>query len=89
MKLEDLKKQLDENSKKILDNMNRVHQNSGAIEILKDFKGDNKRLFVILLIVLIMWVMTTIYLVWVLNQKSIQPLCFDRSIEMSDIVDGD
>jgi len=39
--------------------------------------------------VLIMWVMTTIYLVWVLNQKSIQPLCFDRSIEMSDIVDGD
>lgn len=44
MDLEDIKKQLDENSKKIIDNMDRIHQNSGAIEILKDFKGDNKRM---------------------------------------------
>ena len=88
MDIKDLKKQLDENSKKILDNMNKVHQNSGAIEILKDFKGDNKRLFVILVIVLIMWFVTGCYLVYTLSNDT-QPLCFDRSIEMSDIVDGD
>ena len=88
MKLEDLKRQLDENSKKIIDNMNKVHQNSGAIEILKDFKDDNKRLFIVLIIVLIMWVITGCYLIYTLS-KDTQPICFDRSIEMSDIVDGD
>ena len=67
MELEDIKKQLDANSKKIIDNMNKVHQNSGAIEILKDFKGDNKRLFAILIIVLFMWFATIVYLVYVLN----------------------
>lgn len=71
MDLEDIKKQLDENSKKIIDNMNKVHQNSGAIEILKDFKGDNKRMFVILLIVLIFWFLTIGYLVYVLNDTSV------------------
>lgn len=58
MELEDIKRQLDENSKKIINNMNQIHQNSGALEILKDFKGDNKRIFVILLIVLFMWFST-------------------------------
>lgn len=67
MNIEELKKQLDENSKKIIDNMNKVHQNSGAIEILKDFKGDNKRIFTILVIVLFMWFATIVYLVYVLN----------------------
>jgi len=71
MDLEDIKKQLDENSKKIIDNMDRIHQNSGAIEILKDFKGDNKRLFAILLIVLLMWFTTIVYLVYVLTDTSI------------------
>ena len=67
MDLEEIKKQLDENSKKIISNMNKVHQNSGAIEILKDFKGDNKRIFTILIIVLFMWFSTIVYLVYVLN----------------------
>lgn len=71
MDLEDIKKQLDENSKKIIDNMDRIHQNSGAIEILKDFKGDNKRMFVILLIVLIFWFLTIGYLVYVLSDTSV------------------
>ena len=89
MQLEDLKKQLDENSKKIIDNMNRVHQNSGAIEILKDFKDDNKRLYNIIIVVLVMWFITGAILVYTLNKKIVQPICFDESIEMSDIVDGE
>lgn len=72
MELEEIKRQLDENSKKIINNMNKIHQNSGALEILKDFKGDNKRLFTILIIVLFMWFFTIGYLVYTLNDiKSI------------------
>ena len=93
MELEDLKNQLDESSKKIIKNMNEIHQNSGAIEILKDFKGDNKRLFVILIIVLIMWFSTIVYLVYVLNDYNTiynreQEIDYS-SIEYSDIVNGD
>lgn len=81
MQLEDLKKQLDLNSKKIIENMDRIHQNSGAIEILKDFKGDNKRLFVILIIVLFMWFSTIAYLVYVLNDTG----TIETTQEVSDI----
>lgn len=93
MELEDLKKQLDENSKKIISNMNQIHQNSGALEILKDFKGDNKRLFTILIIVLFMWFTTIVYLVYVLNDTgTIETKTQDidySAIEYSDIVNGD
>lgn len=93
MELEELKKQLDENSKKIIDNMNKIHQNSGALEILKDFKGDNKRLFTILIIVLFMWFSTIVYLVYVLNDTAtiddIRTQEIDDSIEYSDIINGD
>lgn len=82
MELEDLKRQLDENSKKIIENMNRVHQNSGAIEILKDFKDDNKRIFIVLLIVLFMWFFTIGYLVYTLND--IKTISSD-TIEIEDV----
>lgn len=80
MELEDLKKQLDENSKKIINNMNQIHQNSGALEILKDFKGDNKRLFAILMVVLFMWFSTIVYLVYVLNDTTSY-----QSIDIEDV----
>ena len=95
MEIEELKKQLDQNSKKIIDNMNKVHQNSGAIEILKDFKDDNKRLFIILMIVLFMWFSTIVYLVYVLNDTGAintteRTQEIDSSgIEYSDIINGD
>ncbi len=94
MKLEDIKKQLDENSKKIIDNMDRIHQNSGAIEILKDFKGDNKRLFTVLIIILCMWFATIVYLVYILNDIStisdVRSQEIDGSnIEYSDLINGD
>ena len=82
MELEDIKKQLDENSKKIINNMNKIHQNSGALEILKDFKGDNKRLFTILVIVLFMWFVTIVYLVYVLNDTGTTE---ERTIEVQDV----
>lgn len=94
MELEDIKKQLDENTKKIVQNMNQIHQNSGALEILKDFKGDNKRLFTILIIVLIMWFSTIVYLVYVLNDTATIDVSRTQEIEgsgieYSDIINGD
>ena len=91
--LEDLKRQLDDNSKKIIENMNKIHQNSGALDILKDFKGDNKRLFVILMIILVMWFSTIVYLVYVLRdtgtfEERLQEID-SASIEYSDIINGD
>lgn len=82
MELEDLKKQLDENSKKIINNMNQIHQNSGALEILKDFKGDNKRLFTILVIILFMWFATIVYLVYILNDTGTAE---ERTIEVQGV----
>lgn len=52
----DIKKELQE-----------VKQESFALGILKDYKKQNKRLFIILVIVLIMWFATVCYLVYTLN----------------------
>ena len=40
---------------------------SFAMELLKDQRKQNKRLFVVLIIVLIMWFLTIGYLVYILN----------------------
>ena len=72
MNLEDLQKRVDENaekitynlekiiknSEKIIDNEQKIQKNSMALEILGDFKKQNKRLFAILIIELIIWVIT-------------------------------
>lgn len=44
-----------------------MKENSFALEILKEQKKSNKRLFIILLVVLSMWFITIGYLVYVLN----------------------
>jgi hypothetical protein len=44
-----------------------MKENSFALEILKEQKKSNKRLFIILLVVLSMWFLTIGYLVYVLN----------------------
>lgn len=44
-----------------------MKENSFALEILKEQKKNNKRLFIVLLVVLSMWLLTIGYLVYVLN----------------------
>lgn len=48
------------NEQKILDNESKIQKNSMALEILKDYKKQNKRLFVILIIELVIWIATLI-----------------------------
>ena len=81
MDIEELKNRLEENTNRIIANMNELHsheemisnnyeriqRNSYALDILKDYKSENKRLFIILIIVLFMWFLTIGYLVYVLN----------------------
>lgn len=45
----------------------KVEQTSFAYELLSDYKKQNKRLFVIILVILGMWFATIGYLVYVLN----------------------
>ena len=44
-----------------------VREQSLAMEFVKDYKNQNKRLFVIILVILVMWFATIGYLVYVLN----------------------
>lgn len=74
MDLEDLQKRVDANAdrilnnlekisineQKILNNETKIQKNSMALEILKDYKKQNKRLFVILMIELVIWIITLV-----------------------------
>lgn len=78
MELEDIKKQLDENTTRIVNNIEKIsnnaqkiEQNSYALEILRLQKKENQRLFWLLIIVLVMWLLTIGYLVYVLNDSGI------------------
>jgi hypothetical protein len=58
-------KRIESNSQKILKNIiqiennsNKIQQNSYALEILKDYKRANKRLYITLTIMMIMWIVT-------------------------------
>jgi len=44
-----------------------VREQSLAMEMLKDYKKTNKRLFIIILTMLLMWFATIVYLVYILN----------------------
>lgn len=67
--------------------------NSFAFEILKDYKKQNKRQFIVILVILIMWFATIGYLVYTLNdignyeidEQSIKDV---ETIENSNIQNG-
>jgi hypothetical protein len=58
-------RQIQSNSQKILKNIiqiesnsNKIQQNSCALEILRDYKKANKRLYITLTIMMILWIVT-------------------------------
>lgn len=53
--------------KKELEEVKNIKQDGFAMEILKDYKKTNKRMFTALLIVLFMWFITIGYVVFLLN----------------------
>lgn len=72
--IEKLERKIEHNANKIEFNAKSIEKNSYALSILKDYKEDSKRLFiisrrlfVILIIVLFMWILTLVYLIYILN----------------------
>ena len=78
---------------------NDIKEVSFAYSILEDYKAQNRRLFIIIIAILIMWCGTIGYLVYVLNDigteeieiKDIdkQDIDNDGSIDNSYIINGD
>lgn len=58
---------LKEDIAKVEKKINTIEHESFAMEMLKDQRKQNKRMFVILLVVLFMWFATIGYLVYILN----------------------
>ena len=58
---------IQEDIEKVENKMKAIENESFAMELLKDQRKQNKRLFVVLIIVLIMWFLTIGYLVYILN----------------------
>lgn len=68
-------------------------QESLAKEILTDYKRQNKRLFIIILVILVLWFITGCYLVYVLNdigvyEETTQEITDFDTIN-GDVVNGD
>lgn len=60
----------------------RVEQVSFAYELLSDYKKQNKRLFVVILVILGMWFATIGYLVYILNDIGVVE---ENAIEIEDV----
>lgn len=60
-----------------------VKEKSFAMELLSDFKKQNKRQFVIILIILMLWFLTIGYLVYVLNDIGVVE--DNDSIDIEDV----
>lgn len=56
-----------EDIEKVQEKVNAIEEQSFAMELLQDAKKTNKRLYIILIVVLCMWSATIGYLVYVLN----------------------
>ena len=59
--------------------------NSFAMEILDDYKRANKRQFIIILVLLSMWLLTTGYLVYVLNDIGTEEIVETNTQEITDV----
>ena len=60
---------------------NKVEKTSFAYELLSDYKKQNKRQFVIILVILGLWFLTGAYLVWTLNDIGYS----EETIEIQDV----
>lgn len=60
-------------------------QESIAMSILKDYKNANRRMFIIILVILVMWFATIGYLVWLLNDIQV----IDETTTTQEVTDFD
>ena len=70
MEFEKLEEKINTNANRIEDNMQKIHQNTGALEILKTFKSDSNKFFIMWIITFIALVGSLLYIVYLLNDIS-------------------
>ena len=77
MSLEELDKKIDDNYNKIMENMNKLHsheekinRNTGALEILKTFKKDTNKFFIMWLITFMAFLSLLGYTIYLTNDIS-------------------
>ena len=62
-----------------------IQEESFATQILKDYKKQNKRQFIIILVILGMWFATIGYLVYILNDIGTETTTTEELIDIDDV----
>lgn len=62
-----------------------IQEESFATQILHDYKMQNKRQYIIILVILIMWFATIGYLVYVLNDIGTETTTTEELIDIDDV----
>lgn len=62
-----------------------MEEKSFAMEMLSDYKEQNKRLFIIIIVILTMWLGTIGYLVYVLNDVETEEITETTTQEITDV----
>ena len=62
-----------------------MQEESLAISLLKDYKKQNKRQYIIILVILGMWFATIGYLVYILNDISTETTTTEELIDIDDV----
>lgn len=62
-----------------------MQEHSFAMELLKDQKKQNKRMFIIILVILGMWFATIGYLIYVLNDIGVETTTTTETVDIDDV----
>lgn len=62
-----------------------MKNNSFALELIQDYKKQNKRQFIVILVILTMWFATIGYLVYLLNDIGVEETTETYTQEINDV----
>lgn len=62
-----------------------MQEESFATQILQDYKKQNKRQFIVILVILIMWFATIGYLIYILNDIGVETTTTEETIDIDDV----
>ena len=85
--IDNLVKKIDANADKIQCNEKKIHQNTGALEILKTFKSDSRKFFIMWLVTFIAFIGLLGYTFYILSNY--QQVTTEQRVEDVDTIDGD
>lgn len=84
-----------EDVEKVQKKVETLQEESFALNILSDYKKQNKRQFIVIILIIILWFLTGCYLIYILNdtgiieEKNTQEISGIDTIENSNISNGD